>query len=541
MKVFEALASALARRNVPAMFGLIGDANLYMVDSFVRTHGGRYIAAANECGAVLMAIGHAQVSGGIGVATVTHGPGLTNTISALAEASRTHVPVVVLAGDTDIVARDHLQNIGQRQLVEAAGAGFVELRSPDTVAEDLALAFRLAQLECRAIVFNMPVNLMWQEAAFSESMEFVNSLPFMTPEGSELDNAIGIIAASRAPVVLAGHGAIEARHRAALVQLAARLGAPMATTLRANGLFSGEAFNLGIFGGVSTPPAAEAIAASDCIIAFGASLNQFTTFRGTLLKDKRVIQVDAHRPEIGRNIRPDASLIGDPAMVAGLFMHWLDEAEIPASGFTTAELAEALSNWREDGPYSRDVPDGSVDIRTALIALNDALPADRVVVTDVGRFMGESWKRFPVLRPRDFVHTCGFASVGLGMSEAIGASIGSEGRPTVLVAGDGGFMLGGLAEFNTAVRAGTDIIVIVCNDSSYGAEHIQFLNRQMDPSLSIINWPDLAPVAIALGGEGVTVRHDDDLPIAAAAIRDRRRPLLIDVKLHPEHIPPVAH
>jgi acetolactate synthase-1/2/3 large subunit len=111
----------------------------------------------------------------------------------------------------------------------------------------------------------------------------------------------------------------------------------------------------------------------------------------------------------------------------------------------------------------------------------------------------------------------------------------------VLVSGDGGFMLGGLTEFNTAVRHGANLIVIVVNDGGYGAEHIQFRNKDMDPSLSLFDWPDLAPVAIALGGEGITVRSSDDLPAAVQAIRDRTKPLLINVCVDPDGMPAAAH
>jgi thiamine pyrophosphate-dependent acetolactate synthase large subunit-like protein len=106
----------------------------------------------------------------------------------------------------------------------------------------------------------------------------------------------------------------------------------------------------------------------------------------------------------------------------------------------------------------------------------------------------------------------------------------------VLVAGDGGFMLGGLVEFVSAVRERLDLIVIVCNDNGYGAEYIQFRRKQMDPAMSLLHWPDFAPVAIALGGEGMTVRSEADLEAAVGAVKKRSRPLLIDLKLDPESL-----
>jgi len=539
MKVHEAIAEVLSRRGAP-LFGLIGDANLFMVDAYVRRFDGRYLAAASEAGATLMALGWAQVSGGVGMATVTHGPALTNALTALAEGAKARVPMVLLAGDTPVAARDHLQDIDQRALVLATGAGFVQLRAPETVEADLAEAFRAARRDWRPVVMNMPAEFMWQEAGPQEAAtEYLAPGASVAAEGEQLDNAVGILAAARAPIVLAGRGASAPEHRAALRALAARIGAPLATTLRGRNLFRGEAFDLGVFGTLSTPPAAEAIARADCVIAFGASLNRFTTAQGALLRGKRLVQVDAHAPEIGRRRAPDAALVGDPAEVARLLIRWLDAAGIPASGFRSDDLAASLAGWRPGPPGGPPPRAGAVDLRTALHALDAALPADRVFVTDAGRFVGEAWRWFDVGHPRDFVYACGFGAIGLGLPEAIGAAAAAGGRTTVLATGDGGFMLGGLGEFATAVRHGADLVILLCNDGGYGAEHVQFRDRGMDPGAALFDWPDFAPVAAALGGEGVTVRGPQDLPAAAEAIRRRRGPLLIDLKIDPDRVPPV--
>lgn len=114
----------------------------------------------------------------------------------------------------------------------------------------------------------------------------------------------------------------------------------------------------------------------------------------------------------------------------------------------------------------------------------------------------------------------------------------NPGRPTVLFCGDGGFMLGNITEFNAAVRARLDLIVVLFNDGSYGAEHIQLREKQIDPQISLFDWPEFVPVARALGGEGVAVRSAADLDAlpAALAARDRTRPFLIDIKLDPDHV-----
>ncbi|MGA1233229.1 MAG: thiamine pyrophosphate-dependent enzyme, partial [Lutimaribacter sp.] len=130
-----------------------------------------------------------------------------------------------------------------------------------------------------------------------------------------------------------------------------------------------------------------------------------------------------------------------------------------------------------------------------------------------------------------------FGSIGLGLQQAIGAGLARPDRTVVLFSGDGGFMMGGINEFNTAVRLGLRMIVVVANDSAYGAEHIQFRDRQMDPSLTQFNWPSFAEMAVAMGGDGVIVRSAEDLEGAIEKIEGANRPLLIELCLDPENVP----
>ena len=531
-----ALARSLHEHGVETMFGLIGDANLYMVDSFMRACGGRFVATAHEANAVLAALGYAQVSGKTGVATVTHGPGLTNSISALIEGVKGTTPMVLVCGDTPILDRDNFQNVPQREHVLAAGAGFEQLRAPSTLAEDVAAAFRRAAVERRPVVLNVPADFMWQDVEHAHVPVFLAENRAVVPASDDLDDAVGIIAAARRPVVLAGRGATDPAAKAALVRLAERIGAPLATTLKARGLFRGEAFDLGVMGTLSTDVATETILGADCIVAFGAGLNKYTLGHGSLLTGKRLIQVNLERSEVGRGVRPDAGIVGDPALTADRMVELLDMAEIPSSGFRDEELSARLAEWRLPPDLTKERAAGTVDIRRALLAIDAAVPADRVVVQDGGRFMVEVWKAVSAPDPRSYVHTVNSAAIGHGMGEALGAARAAGGRPTLLVAGDGGFMLNGWSEFATAVREKLDLVIVVCNDGGYGAEYIQFRRKQMDPALSILHWPDFAPIAVAMGGEGVTVRSAEDLSLVAEAITQRTKPLLIDLKLDPESL-----
>jgi acetolactate synthase-1/2/3 large subunit len=333
-------------------------------------------------------------------------------------------------------------------------------------------------------------------------------------------------------LILAGRGAVAAHGQ--LVRLADRLEAPLATTLQAKGLFNDHPYNIDIFGTLSTPAAYDLIAQSDCIICFGTALHDFTTDHGKLMKDKRIVQVDVDPTAIGGGLHPDIALVADAGLTADTIVYWLDEAEIPASGFTRELDVEALTAHPAG---SVKAADGFVNYVHTLERLEKALPKDRVLVTDGGRFMTEVWCRLSVPNSQSFVSSVNFGAIGLGLQEAVGAGLAAPDRPVVLFSGDGGFMMGGINEFNTAVRLRLDLIVIIANDSAYGAEHIQFVDRKMDPSLTEFHWPSFVDIAKSLGGDGFEVRSKEQLEEALEALKNRKGPFLIELRLDPLDVP----
>lgn len=535
MLFHQAIAKALGDQGITTIFGVLGDANLYMMDSFERAAGGRFHSMSNEAGAVLAANGYARTSGRLGVATVTHGPALTNTITALVESVKDHTPVLLVAGDTAVVDRENFQKIPQRDVVLPSGAGFEQVRSPETVAEDVAVAVRRALLERRPIVLNVPIEFQWAEVEYTPDRVRWVRPQAVVPDPAALDDAVGIVASAKRPLVLAGQGASDPEAKAALVRLAHRIGAPLATTLRARDLFRGDPHNIGIAGTLSHEVAMDVIAQADCVIAFGASLNKWTTAEGSGLDGKKVVHVDIDRTAIERFSGVHAGVVGDAVPVAEAFVALLDEAEVKPTGFASPQLAERLAT-RDEHAFQDTSTDTAVDIRTAMLKVEAAFPQDRTLVHDGGRFIFNAFKLLHVPEPRAYVHTVNYGSIGLGMGNAVGAWFGAPGRPVLLVTGDGGFMLGGLAEFNSAVRHKVDLVVVLFNDAAYGAEHIQFRNKGMDPSLSTFDWPDFGPVATALGGQGFTVRNLAELDEALAAIETRDRPILIDIKIDPDKV-----
>jgi acetolactate synthase-1/2/3 large subunit len=182
-------------------------------------------------------------------------------------------------------------------------------------------------------------------------------------------------------------------------------------------------------------------------------------------------------------------------------------------------------------PYADDSDGGRIDPRTLTIALDDLLPAQRTVVVDSGNFMGYPSMFLSVPDQAGFCFTQGFQSIGLGLAGALGAAVARPDRLTVAALGDGGFAMSA-AELATAVRLAAPLLLVVYNDSAYGAE-VHHFGPDGHP-LDTVTFPesDLATVARGFGCAAATVRASADLEAVREWLAtDRDRPLLVDAKI----------
>ncbi|MGW4340595.1 thiamine pyrophosphate-binding protein [Rhodococcus koreensis] len=290
MKIFQACAQALLDHGVEVMFGLMGDVNMLFVAHY-REHGGDFVPTVHESSAVAMADSRSRFTGRVGVATVTHGLGLSNTITALVEAVRSRSRVVLLTRDTP-AEPTHFQRLDIHSFAAAAGAGYEKVYRKESLVRDLNRSFQRAVAEHRPIVVNIPADLMLDDAGQQPPVRVPVPHSPAVPVLDDLDAALGVTASAKRPIVLAGRGAVLSGAQQALVALASKLAAPVATSVLAKDLFRGHPANLGICGSMSHSVDSTAIAESDLIISFGASLNVDTTFHGEWVAEKNLVQID---------------------------------------------------------------------------------------------------------------------------------------------------------------------------------------------------------------------------------------------------------
>ena len=404
------------------------------------------------------------------------------------------------------------------------------MRAAGTAVEDLSLAMRQALGQRKPVVLNMPVDV--QTAVAISQMATPHEEPEPAePDPDALDRALGLLAVARRPVVIAGRGAIESDTRDQILRLSDVLNAPVATTLMARGIFTGHSFNLGIFGTLSSPPAIETIHKSDCVVAFGASLNRYTTSYGGLTAEKSVIQVD-HDPAVLRSWSTRyVGIRGDARLTAARMTDALRRLGDPPPGLRSEKMSHTLQKHDPSSEFTDASSRDGLDPRTLMIRLNEIVPEDRSVVTDVGGFLRTALRYLDAPDPRATVVPGNFGAIGLGMGHAVGAGVARPDRPVLAVVGDGGFMMSGIGEFETAVRYGIDVITVVMNNSGYEIERNVLRDWGCEPALATMQRPDFAQVARSIGGEGASIRNFSDLQEIERAIGDRKSALLIDAHL----------
>ncbi|MET7995760.1 thiamine pyrophosphate-binding protein [Amycolatopsis sp. NPDC005232] len=530
MQLYRALAAALVDLEIRPMFGVMGDANMAYVAEF-RERGGKFVAAAHESGAVAMADSWSRATGRVGIATVTHGPGLTNTMTSLVEAARSRSSVLVLTGDTP-PEPTHFQRLDLSAFAATADAGYERVYRPETLIRDLERALRRTLADRRPVVLNVPHRMLQSDIEDLQAVQPPVRHATATPGSEQLDSALGLVAASNRPVVLAGRGAVVSGARESLTALSDVLAAPLATSVLAKDLFVGHPANLGICGSLAHGPAVTALAESDCIIAFGASLNVYTSSRGELFAGKKIVQVDHDPTRFGWYTAVAETVVGDAREVASAMAAALGESGHAPNRAWLEKIRTGLSEFEPGVDFADTSGHDTVDIRTAAIRLDGLLPARRNMVSDSGRFVHAAWPYIHVPDARGFTTMGGFGAVGLGLAGAVGMAFARPDEPTVCAIGDGGFMMNP-AELATAVRENLPLIVLVFNDGAYGAEYHKLTAYGIDPAHSFMSWPDIRGVAQGLGARAVSIRKLEELDEVESLTANLGGPLVIDVRLDP--------
>jgi thiamine pyrophosphate-dependent acetolactate synthase large subunit-like protein len=537
------VGEVLRRLGVEVVFGLVGDGNMLYVTHMTQALGMRYYWARHESPAVSMADGYARASGQLGVASVTQGPGVTNSLTALTEAVKGKTPLLLLTGATPTTTVGMPQDMPQAEVVSAAGVGVQRLRGAETLVPDLVRAAGRALAEERPIMISIPTDVQHQ-ACPTGDLDTISSpqrkqpLP---PDSGAIAELAALVQAAVRPVILAGRGAARSQARAQLQALGDRIGALLATTGQGKALFAGDPFNLGVLGRMGSEVAGRFVSQADLVLAFGAGLTYWTTRsplstpgapEAVFSPGTPIVQCDTNPAALGSLWPIRLGVVGDAALTAEALAQELDRRGFRAVGFRTAAVRDEIAEYLLPEKLDRRLAEGSVDPHSLFSHLARLLPADRTVAVDSGRHMEFSARYLSVSDPSSWVFTQDFQAMGLGIGSAVGAAVARPDRLTVLAIGDGGLLMS-LGELDSVVAQNIPLLILVMNDHAYGPE-VEMLERHGLPTtLSLFHDVDFAAIARGMGAEAFTLRSVDDLTRVRHWLSDRAAPLVVDCKIDP--------
>jgi acetolactate synthase I/II/III large subunit len=520
------------------------------------------IVAAHEGGAAYMADGYARASGRFGVCLVIGGPGISNAATAVATARSDGSPVLVVSGQvaTGLEGRGAFQDDSAGTPIDDTAALAPLTVSSQEVVETHLLGHHLRHALSTMLAGRGPAHLVLPVDIQRAQTEAPPPAPLgdrYSPrivDGAGLARLLELLAPEGSPaprniVVIAGAGVEHSGGAPQLRRFAERFGIPVATTLRAKGVFPEDhELALGVYGYAGTRHAIEAVLDPELevLLVIGSGLNQRDTmfWERRMIEGRRLVHVDIDPTAIGRVWPAEVGVIAD----AGALL-----AELVRIGDRPAEALEAsraarlgfLERVRSGGALLYDEEHTRSDATPihparAVAALRDCFPRDTVLVVDSGAhraFCGHYWRAYD---PGRYVSATNLGPMGWAIGAAIGAKVARPELPLACVTGDGCMLMHGL-EIQTAARHGLDLTYVVINNGALGNVWLRARQRGQGPaSLTELPIHDWAQVARGLGAEGITVERPEQLAEAFARARDTAGTVVVDVRCDRAQPTPVA-
>ena len=538
----EAVVRMLQHYGVEIVFGLCGDTSLPLYDALARLdHGITHVLTRDERSAAYMADAYARLSGRVGVCEGPSGGGATYILPGVVEANESSVPLLAITSDISVSARGRftLTEIDQAALFRPATKWNAVIDRSVDIPRTLRAAFRaMTTGRPGAAHIGLPFDV--QNGAVEE--DDVRAGPQsgrrVVPDPDSIRAAADAIASASAPLFICGGGAMTAGGETALLGLAEAIGAPVATTISGKGSIA-ETHDLavGVVGSNGgTPETRAVVEAADLVVFVGCRAGSVTTERWRFPRPgaARIVHIDVDPRVPGANYPTEVAVAGDAKLALEALAEALDGASPgridPA--FLRAQKAKKFEAF-DALAKSDETP---IRPERLVAALQDALPADSVVVADPGTPCPYLSAYLVLEKPgRGFLSNRAHGALGYAMPAAIGAQFARPDAKCVAVMGDGSFAFTS-GEMETVVRLGLPIAFVVVSNSSFGwikaGQKTGYGGRYHAVDFS---QTDHARIAEAYGLRAWSVSEPAALAPALAAAIAHDGPSLVDVVCQPLH------
>jgi acetolactate synthase-1/2/3 large subunit len=533
----EIIWECLVRHGVHTVFGYPGGAILPAYDALLD-YPIHHVLVRHEQGAAHMADGYARASGGLGVVIATSGPGATNLVTGIATAMMDSVPLLCITGQvpSHLIGYDAFQETDVTGITLPITKHNYLVTRVDEIMPTLREAISVAcsgrpgpvLVDITKDAQQARIDWQWDP----RPVEMRSTRGRRDGHRAQLEAAARLIRESRKPVILAGHGVIQAGATDELRLFAERIGAPVALTLLGLGAFPGtHPLCLGMMGMHGEAWVNHAIQEADLLVALGMRFDDRVTGNlQTYAPSARKLHVDLDASEINKNVRVDVGLVAD---VRETLVDLLERVEPMQPQAWRAYIA-ALKGEAAVRDI-RDLPDGGHLYAAHVVHdIWRLTHGDAVVVTDVGQHQMWEAQYYHHDRPRSLITSGGLGTMGFGLPAAIGAKIARPEAEVWAIVGDGGFQMT-QAELCTAAQEDVKVNIAIINNGYLGMvrQWQEFFYARRYSSTPLRS-PDFVKIAEAHGLLGLRVESRADVEGAVEQARAAAGTVLIDFRVEQE-------
>lgn len=521
----EIVVQCLKEQGVDTVFGYPGGTILNIYDALYKHSDEiRHILTSHEQGAAHAADGYARATGKVGVCMATSGPGATNLVTGIATAYMDSVPMVAITANVTLpmLGKDTFQE------VDIAGVtmpitkhGFI-VKNIENLADTLRKAFYIAKSGRPG-----PVLVDITKDVTAAVYEYTPAEPKEIPVENhfteeELDKVVDYINQSEKPFIYLGGGAILSGASEEVAAFANLIDAPVCDTLMAKGAFDGNSYRYtGMIGMHGTKASNLGVSQCDLLIALGARFSDRVIGNPKRFAEgAKIIHIDIDAAEINKNIRVDASVVGDLKAVLKRLNTKLTRQNHENWMKTVADLKEK---------YPLKYEPSNLSCPYVIETIEKVTGGDAIITTDVGQHQMWAAQYFHYTKPRTFLSSGGLGTMGYGLGACIGAQVGQPDKICINIAGDGCFRMN-MNELATASRYNIPIVQVVINNHVLGmVRQWQTLFYGKRYSQTVLNDSvDFCKVAEGLGCEAIRVTSKDEVEGAIKKAIDLKRPVLVE-------------
>ena len=515
----QVLVDQLRIHGVDTVFCVPGESYLTVIDALHDAQNEiKTVACRQEGGATNMAEAFGKLMGKPGVAMVTRGPGACNGSIGVHTAMQDSTPMVIFIGQVarDQEYREAFQEVDYHKFYGAICKEVVQIDSADRVPELVSQAFHVAASgRPGPVAVSIPEDMQRDMVDVADARSFQIVRPEVGPKA--MGAFRGQLASAERPLMILGGAGWSERACADIKAFAEANAIPVAASFRCQDLFHNMHENYaGELGTSASPKLAQRVKDADLLIVVGSRLGEMTSGGYSLVNlpvpQQKLVHIYMESLEIGRVYEPDLAIVGSMES----FSAAARDMEPVVNRNWVDWMRQAHQDYLDNLEPSLEM--SGVDMHEVMDVLNAKLPDDAIITNDAGNFSGWAQRFY---RYRGFRTQLGPTSgaMGYGIPAAISARLVRPERPVVCFVGDGGAMMSG-QEVATAVQYGSDPIILVINNNSYGTIRMHQERDYPDRTLAttLVN-PDFAKWAESFGAYGAVVEHTEDFePIFDAAL-----------------------